>query len=394
MITTILDNDLYKFTMQQAVCQLYPDAEVGYKFIDRGSTSYPEGFAEALQMRVDAMEDLALTAEEQKFLRHNCPYFTPFYLSYLRGYRFLPSDVCIRQHGGNLTVTVTGPWFRTILWEVPLLAMISELYFIMDKSQKKDSMQKIADTATAKLKRFEDMDIRFADFGTRRRYSWSVHDLVISIFVNSHNFMGSSNLAMCQRHGLKPSGTQAHEWFMFHGARFGYKMANKLALSRWADVYKGALGIALTDTYETGHFLTAFDGRMSRLYDGLRHDSGDPITFTKEVISHYMGYRIDPRSKTIVYSDGLNLDKIRAIEYWYGRPLLFRPHRRYGVGTYLTNDVGVTPRNIVIKMSRADNRPCVKLSDDKGKATGYAENIKLCKDVLKRKGGVGAEAEG
>lgn len=175
-----------------------------------------------------------------------------------------------------------------------------------------------------------------------------------------------------------------HEWFMYHGALFGYRSANMKALEAWVDVYQGSLGITLTDTYTTGSFLNSFSLKQAKLFDGVRWDSGDPIAFTNKTIRFYEQNRIDPASKTIVYSDSLNIDRIREIrEHVNGRI-----HDAYGIGTFLTNDVGATPINMVIKLTEVKDHPqkeflhAVKLSDVPGKNTGNADEIELVKRTL------------
>jgi nicotinate phosphoribosyltransferase len=186
------------------------------------------------------------------------------------------------------------------------------------------------------------------------------------------------------KHNLTPIGTHPHEWFMFHAARYGYKKANKLALDAWIDVYHGNLGIALTDTYTTDVFFDRFSARHARIFDGLRWDSGDPIEFTDKAIKYYKSMNINPQSKTIVYSDALNLKKIEKIKKYVNK----RIHDIYGVGTYLTNDVGVTPLNNVIKITYVKNhqneqyKPAIKLSDVKEKYTGDNKEIEICKSIL------------
>ena len=234
------------------------------------------------------------------------------------------------------------------------------------------------------------MKIKLADFGTRRRYSYDVHDMLIQEFSKwesggqLHNFfVGTSNVHFAQKYNLTPIGTQAHEWFMFHAAKYGFHQANSVALGRWVDVYNGNLGIALTDTFTTRNFFQSFDTLYAKLFDGIRHDSGDPIAFGQGAELHYEELGIDPSTKTIVFSDGLNYKKIQQIE---SEPWDIR--RSYGVGTWLTNDIeGIKPLNMVIKMSEAKPKgkewiPTIKLSDVKGKHTGDKKIIELAKQII------------
>jgi nicotinate phosphoribosyltransferase len=197
------------------------------------------------------------------------------------------------------------------------------------------------------------------------------------------SFVGTSNVHFAMVNEVKPIGTHAHEWFMFHAAKYGFKMANELGLEDWVNVYRGDLGIALSDTYTTEVFFTQFDKKFAKLFDGVRHDSGSPIEFAQKTILHYERLGIDPRSKTIIFSDALNYDKVaRIADYCRGRIGM-----SFGIGTNLTNDVGLKPMNIVIKMVEAfpeggEWTPVVKLSDERGKYTGEPKMIDLAKEIL------------
>lgn len=384
MIHSILDNDLYKFTMQHAVVKLFPRAKVRYQFINRGKTDFPVGFAEELRKRVYAMSSIALSIDEKSFLSEKCYYLDPTYLDFLAGYRFDPSEVGIVQNNKELHVSVEGYWYRTILWEVPLMALISELYFSMT-GQKPHDADIVEDEARKKALFFNNLDVRIADFGTRRRYSAEIHDLVVQTFKSygKRCFIGTSNVHFAQKYNITPIGTHAHEWFMFHAAKYGFKMANTEALENWVRVYRGDLGIALSDTFTSDVFFKAFDTKFAKLFDGVRQDSGDPLIFAEKTIAHYNKLRIDPTSKSIIFSDGLNPESVeQIIDAVRGKIKV-----SFGIGTNLTNDVGVKPLNIVVKLIDAKPEgqewiPTVKLSDTYGKYTGDTEQIELCKRIL------------
>lgn len=382
-LPSILDNDFYKFTMQQCVVKLFPRAQARYAFINRGQHAFPEGFAAALKQSVTAMAGLKLTAAEKHWLSKTCPYLDPVYLDFLNGYRYDPSEVHIVEHDNDIEVHVEGLWYRTILWEVPLLSLISENYYRLNNSPRNTNAEAF-DTATAKMEAYKKLGVTIADFGTRRRHSFAVHDVVIAALQQfGRPFVGTSNVHLAMKHGTRPIGTHAHEWFMFHAAKYGYKMANSLALEHWVDVYRGELGIALTDTFTTNKFFEIFDKKFARLFDGLRHDSGDPIEFAEQAIGHYRRMGIDPLSKTIVFSDGLNFEKVEHIAAFCRNKIGFS----FGIGTNLTNDVGLTPLNIVIKMIAAKTETgnwtdVVKLSDEPLKHTGSEQAIALSKAVL------------
>jgi nicotinate phosphoribosyltransferase len=392
MIYGIYDNDLYKFTMMQAAISLFPRDIVRYKFYNRGKTVFPDGFAEELKRNI---EDL-IFASKDGCGKIDIRFLSPFLIDYLSRFQLDPNDVKITQNGGDLDIIIEGYWFKVILWEVPLLAMISETYYRMTKQDiyslvenDKDIMYKIMQLADKKGKDFKTFGIKFADFGTRRRYSRENQDYVINRLIKSagSNFVGTSNVWLAKKYGIKAIGTMAHEWIMFHGAKYGFHEANKLALHNWMKVYGGDLGIALSDTYTTESFFNSFDTLLAKTFDGVRHDSGDPIVFGEKVIEHYKKLGIEDnviKSKTIVFSDALDFDKVLRIENAFKD----RINTSYGIGTWLTNDVpGVKPLNIVIKMDAVlvDGEwiPCVKLSDEPAKYTGDPDYINLAKKVLR-----------
>lgn len=386
-LKSILDNDFYKITMQNAVVKLFPKQRVKYQFINRGKHHFPDGFCEALQNAVNAMAEMKLSKKEKLFLKTACPYIDLPYLDFLQGYRYDPSEVFITQNGNDLEVWVEGLWYRTILWEVPLLALISELHYAMNEMERASNEEVIKNTIQ-KAEKLDELGVTFAEFGTRRRHSYKVHDLVVNALLENKNskFIGSSNVHFAMKHGIKPIGTHAHEWFMFHAAEFGFKMANTIALENWVEVYRGDLGVALSDTYTTGVFFQQFDKKFVKLFDGVRHDSGDPLEFADKTIAHYEKNGVNPLYKYIIFSDGLNLEKVEEINnYCQGKIGI-----SFGIGTNLTNDVGLKPMNIVMKLIavQADNGdwlPTVKLSDEKGKYTGDPKMIELAKEFLRIK---------
>jgi len=387
MIQNILDNDLYKFTMQQAVHSLYPRAEARYELINRGKTTFPDNFSQHLQRQVDKMADLKLQTDELRYLQSTCYFLTPVYLDFLTHYRFEPENVTIKQFNGNLKIHISGPWYKTILWEVPLLAIISELYFAMITPQTL-SREAGRFLNTQKSKQLRNAAVDFAEFGTRRRFSAKNQERVIKdiLSVENNTMIGTSNVHWAKQFGIKSIGTHAHEWFMFHAAEHGYKRANRAAIDAWSSVFQGHLGIALTDTYTTDLFLKSFDSIEARLFDGIRQDSGNPYGFVDKLVAHYRKLRIDPLTKTIVFSDELDTEIAISIkEYCQGKI-----NASFGIGTNFSNDLGPKPLNMVIKLSQcrghADTEwsPMVKLSDTEGKHTGDADEIELCLRIVKR----------
>jgi nicotinate phosphoribosyltransferase len=386
IIKSFLDTDLYKLTMQQAVIQRFPDAVVRYELIIRIQREFPDGFVTELLKEIRSMATLWLDEDEKKFLTRNCYFFTKPYIDFLAGFCYDPAEVDAVQDGTAIRLTIEGYWYRTILWEVPLMALISELFFKMtgQDALPGDACSK---RIIAKAVALEKMGAHFADFGTRRRYSFQLQDMAVAeCKANAPSvFNGTSNPFLAMKYKCKPIGTQAHEWYMAIAAMNGYIQANKIGLEEWVDVYKGDLGIALPDTFTTDVFLRDFNTKYARLFDGVRQDSGNPLEFADKIIEHYNKLRINPLTKTIVFSDSLNVDTIAKIEQYCKN----RVQTSYGIGTNLTNDVGVKPLNMVIKLTaiQIGNEwfPTVKLSDDAGKHTGDVETVGLCKRILRCK---------
>lgn len=391
IIRSILDSDLYKFTQQQAVVELCQRNYVKYNFIMRGVTIFPDGFDVRLRQELKKMENLYLKPEEAVFLSLRCGSFLkPTYIDFLKSYRYDSSEIGIIQENGKLTLTITGYWYRTILWEVPLMALISELYFQMT-GEKINSESERKTNNLDKGNKFHIHGMKVADFGTRRRYSYDNQLEVIkdlqSCFDNGNPFLvGTSNVHIAMKCGLTQIGTHAHEWFMFHAVEYGYTRANYRALENWVKVYEGDLGIALSDTFTTDVFFRVFDKKFAKLFDGVRHDSGDAFQFADKVVAHYKSLGINPNSKTIVFSDGLTTDlAVKLHKYCKEIGVMCS----FGIGTNLTNDVGVKALNMVIKIVQVKVGDIwvdtVKLSDNPIKHTGTNEEIKLCKDTLRIK---------
>ena len=387
IINSILDNDLYKFTMGNAVFNLFPRMVVRYRFTDRNNLSYPDGFDEKLREQLCLMEGLSLSKKEKEFLQKKCGGFLPpTYIDFLEGFNYDPSEVDITLTEDNkLNISIEGYWYRTILWEVVLMAIISELYFRETNQHVDVEDFGLYEKTFNKAESLKSHNTYFADFGTRRRYSFDNQDQVVGTLKSRglYNFVGTSNVYLSFKHNVSPIGTHAHEWFMAHASMYGYKMANKMALDNWVNVYQGSLGIALTDTFTTDAFLRSFTMKYAKLFDGVRHDSGDPFEFVDKIVNHYRSVKIDPMSKVIVFSDGLDYKLANEIkEYCVGKI-----KSSFGIGTHFTNDVGVKALNIVIKIYQIliDGvwSDCVKISDNPGKHAGSGEEVKLSKQILK-----------
>jgi len=387
IIQSVLDTDLYKFTTSYAYSKLYPRAYGQFRFIDRGKTTYPQGFAEELKKEIQEMSKLALTKDEASFLYRELPYLPPTYIDFVRGFRFDPEEVKVEQDAeGHLFIIAEGLLYRVTLWETPILALVSELYYKMLGAQ--PDMEYTERTIISKARKLAEHGITFSMFGMRRRFSAAIEDRVTELLKEhaAGYLFGTSNVYYAYKHGLRVSGTHPHEWIQFHGAMFGYKMANYMAMEDWINVYDGDLGTVLTDTYTTDVFMRNFSKKHAMLFTSLRHDSGDPLQFTEKVIARYRELRVDPTIKYIIFSDGL--DPERAIEianYCKGRI-----GASFGIGTNFSNDVGngVRPMNIVMKLWKCKMtekerwNPCVKLSDVDGKHTGEPEEIELAQRTL------------
>lgn len=383
---SFLDDDLYKFSMMNVVVQLFSDTKVRYKIINRGKTIWPDGMAQKLRERINRLvEESIITPDELKYMS-NIRYFNPFFIWYLSNYRFDSSEVHISDNIDDSYIE--GNWRTTILWECRILSMISELFYEMT-GQKLPDRNVLTKINISKGYNFKSNNLKFADFGTRRRFSFDNHDYVIEDLIKSsgESLVGTSNVYFAKKYNITPIGTMAHEMIMAHAAMFGFHQANKMALDNWIKVYKGDLGIALPDTFTTDNFLKDYDTYYAKLFDGLRQDSGNPIIIGHKILDQYHKLNLDEptiKSKTIVFSDNLNsMTKILSIDNEFKNKI----RRSYGVGTWLSNDVpGVKPLNIVIKLSAVEVNgrwvDTIKLSDDEGKYTGVPETIDLAKRIF------------
>ena len=381
IIKSILDNDLYKFVMQNAVLSYKPNILVQYKFYNRR----PEGrftsyFAAILKEKITEMEKLRLTHDEAIWLEEQCPFLDKRYIDYLRNYRYNPDEVSFRiTQERELSLCIEGTWESTILWEVPLMAIISELYFKHCSTNWAYDHNKIVNNLHQKA--YILRNCYWADFGTRRRRTYITQDTVINEFKYYPGFMGTSNVHLAHKHNVKPIGTIAHEWIMGISALEGLRHANKHALRIWGNIYKGNLGIALTDTFGTDSFLKDFDLYLAKLFDGVRHDSGDPVEFGNKVIKHYSLLGIDSTTKTIVFSDSLDPETAAMLEKTFRRQI----KTSFGIGTNFTNDFeNSRALNMVIKMHKCDGIPVVKLSDSPTKQMGDQDALRVANIMLKR----------
>ena len=385
VIKTILDTDLYKFTTSYAYIKLFPYAMGTFTFIDRDDTEYTEGFLEALKSEIHNLSMVQLTSEELEYMASHCRFLPRVYWEWLSSFRFDPDkiEVGLDEHR-HLQMRVTDYLYKVTLYEVPLLAIVSEIrnQFLNRIPDKETLLLRLAD----KVKLSNDHQMPFSEFGTRRRFSFDVQKLVVAYLKeNARYCTGTSNCYLAMKYDMRPMGTHPHEWFMFHGAQFGYKHANYMALENWVNVYDGDLGTALSDTYTSDSFLSNFSRKQAKLFDGVRCDSGDEIEFIDRLIDRYKELGIDPTTKTIIFSNALDFGKaLQIFEYCKGKIRC-----SFGIGTNLTNDTGFPPANIVMKLSSCkmnvnqEWRECVKLSDDMGKHVGSTTEVGACLHELR-----------
>lgn len=389
IITSFLDTDAYKLHMQQAVFHEYPSVRTAYEFNCRNHEDNLGGDDAEIRRQVNHMVNVVLTDEELAYLQ-TLPQFKPDYLAYLKGFRYRPKQVTIAaippvidsgavnafcEDGSKLVVMVDGPWLETILWEIPLLAIISEV------AQRRRFPDKGPADALAVLDRRlgelranhsaeELATFKVTDFGTRRRFSRDVQEAVVRALNTDPRFApfltGTSNMDIARRLGIPAVGTQAHEWFQaFQQLSTELRYSQTLALEMWVKEYPDCLGIALTDCITMDAFLNDFTLGFASRYVGLRQDSGDPAEWGRKAIAHYRMLGIDPTTKVLVFSDGLNLET--AVELY--NTFKGETSVMCGIGTQLTCAIdGVRPMNIVIKMVRCQGKPVAKVSDSQGKS--------------------------
>lgn len=400
IINHFTDDDLYKFTMCCAVIDNYPRAMVKYSFTDRDHTRYPAGFADMVSEQVRMLEKLVITDEEIDYMKRACRYIPHWFYDFLKGFRYDSRMVSVSQDDeGHLSVEFEGPWSHTILLEVKVLAIISELYYIVTDQTSKIDLELQYRQSYDKAHRLLEAGCSFSDFGTRRRASFASQDTCIKAMKECQDactstedgacrrrFVGTSNVYFAMKYDLTPVGTMAHELICAIAGMYGPQMANHLAMEAWRATYRGALGTFLYDTYGWNIFSLNFSEDYANMFKGLRVDSGDNLDQLNKITEKYRSLGIDPRSKQIVFSNALNIDSAIAIQR--AAEGLCQPS--FGIGTHFTNHYpGLHPLNIVIKLVAVKiteswdfyNDTC-KLSEDKGKHTGKPEVVRRFMEAL------------
>jgi nicotinate phosphoribosyltransferase len=371
LISSLLDTDLYKLTMLQAFFHAseFRTVTAEWKFACRNRNGQDlSQLLPDLRYQLEQLCTLTFTEEELDYL-DSFPYFTHDFIEFLRIFHLDMRFVELRSDGEDIALRFRGPLIHVTLFEIYSLAILSELYT--------EICQGGIDLTLARRLLREKLELlkaqgelpgfHLADFGTRRRASQAWQEEVLKTLQAEipRYFVGTSNLDLARRFGLMPIGTMAHEWFQAWQAVTRLSEAQKAALEGWVREFRGRLGIALTDCYSMDAFIRDFsDPYFGKLYDGLRHDSGSPFDWGGKALKMYRDLEIDPQSKTLVFSDGLTFEMMLELY----RHFHDRTHVSFGIGTKLTNDVGFTPLNIVIKLVAANGKPVAKISDEPGKS--------------------------
>ena len=373
VISSLLETDLYKFTMWQAMLHRHPTAQAEYRFACRNTPQYPLAeLVEDLGRELDHLCSLSLVRDELAYLR-GLRFIKSDFVDFLRIFRFQRDFIEVTPRGEALEIVVRGPQVHVMGFEIFVLAMVNELYF-----RRYDAAVALAqgrERLRAKielLRRFEREEpphrhpFEFFDFGLRRRFSGAWHREVLSTLKTElpQFFKGTSNVMLARELDLVPIGTMAHEYLQSYQAT-GVRLRDhqKAALEDWVQEYRGDLGIALTDVVSMDAFLADFDLYFAKLFDGLRHDSGDPCEWGEKALAHYARLRIDPHTKRLVFSDALDMHKALALY----RHFADRTQLGFGIGTQLSNDMGLPTLNIVVKLTHVNGQPVAKLSDSPGK---------------------------
>ncbi|MGI9152027.1 MAG: nicotinate phosphoribosyltransferase [Limnohabitans sp.] len=371
IITSLLDTDLYKFTMMQAVLHQFPSAQVSYKFKCRNPGVQLAPYVQEIRDEIRSLCSLQFQDAELTWLR-SLRFIKSDFVDFLGLFRLNEKYIDITaKPNGEIDISIHGPWLHTILFEIPVLAIVNEVYF-RNTQKVPDFLEgrKRLDQKIEALHAERLSDLKIADYGTRRRFSKSWHEELLRVLISrlgtgpSGQFAGTSNALFAMKLGLTPLGTMAHEYLQACQA-LGPRLRDSqvFGFETWAREYRGDLGIALSDVYGIEPFLRDFDMYFCKLFDGARHDSGDPFTWGERMIEHYRKNRVDPMTKTLIFSDGLTVEKTIALyQQFRGRCQL-----AFGIGTNLTNDLGYEPLQIVMKMKQCNGQPVSKLSDTPSK---------------------------
>ncbi|HEY6772753.1 MAG TPA: nicotinate phosphoribosyltransferase [Oxalicibacterium sp.] len=373
IVRSLLETDLYKFTMWQTLLHSHPAAQASYRFVCRNRPAYPLAeLKQDVERELDHLCTLTYRDDELVYLR-TLRFIKSDFVDFLTVFRFQRHFIDVSTDGDQLEVVASGPMVHVMGFEIHVLAIVNELYF------RRFDVQKALTEGRARLQAKIDLlhkfsakppctnPFEFFDFGVRRRFSAAWHEEVVSTFAREvpQFFKGTSNVYFAKKFGLVPIGTMAHEYLQAYQG-FGVRLRDfqKAALEDWVQEYRGDLGTALTDVVGMDAFLADFDLYFAKLFDGLRHDSGDPFEWGEKALAHYAKLKIDAHTKRLVFSDALDLPRALALY----RHFADRTMTGFGIGTDLTNDVGYEPLSIVMKLVSCNGQPVTKLSDSPGKA--------------------------
>jgi len=378
IVRSLLETDLYKFTMWQALLHSHPGTQAKYSFICRSAPEYPLALlADEVNQELDYLCSLRFREDELDYLR-SLRFLKSDFIDYLAIFQFQRKFIDVKVNGDSLVIEACGPQVHVMGFEIFTLYIVSELYY--RRFDKKQCFAEANSRLTNKIqflhRELEALDTRhpfaFSDFGVRRRFSAELQDEVVATLAREfpRNFKGTSNVYIAKNLNLTPIGTMAHEYLQSYQA-FGVRLRDfqRAALEGWVHEFRGELGTALTDVVGIDAFLNDFDRYFGLLYDGLRVDSGDPIEVGEKIIAHYQKLRIDPNIKRITFSDGLDFQRAIAIH----RHFADRTRPAFGIGTNLTNDTGVPALNIVMKLVSCNGQAVAKISDSPGKILNVDE---------------------
>lgn len=376
IVHSLLENDLYKFSMWQALMHSHPGARAQYAFVCRNEPEYPlSDLLDDVEREISHLCTLCFEQDELDYL-NTLSYIKDDFVDYLSVFRFQRRFITLERDGDGLFIRASGPLVHVMGFEIFVLYIVSELYYrrferegILDEARAR--LHRKIDYLRGELEGEDECETRFVlfDFGLRRRYSGAWQREVVETFARElpKNFKGTSNVLLAKNLGVTPVGTMAHEYMQAFQA-FGIRLRDfqSASLEAWVHEFRGDLGTALTDVIGIDAFLADFDLYFAKLFDGLRHDSGDPYEFGEKVIAHYKKLRIDPRTKRLTFSDGLDIKRALSIY----RHFKGRIQTSFGIGTNLTNDTPIAPLNIVMKMISCNDQPVAKITDSPGKTTG------------------------
>ncbi len=386
IIKSLLENDLYKFSMGQAIYHQFSDYKTTWSFKCRNKdVKFNEETVEEIKRQIRLYCDLRFKEDELEYL-NGIRWIKGSYVDFLRLWKPRYDDFRFELHDGELQIETFGTWLNTSMYEIPTLAIVNEVYFRMNYDYEK-LMADFRARADEKCRKVQEGVYKlgsYSEFGLRRRLSAEAQEYIISELSKTNpkdsHFLGTSNVFLARKFNLTPVGTMAHEWIMCVGQgdhKHNPAYSNYYALNAWVKEYGVLNGTALTDTITTDTFLRDFRLTFATLFSGVRHDSGDPIVWGNVMIAHYEQLGIDPKNKTLLFSDSLNFEKANRIyEHFNGRCKV-----AFGIGTYLSNDTYIEPLNIVMKVTKCNGQDVAKISDVEGK--GMCKNQEYV-DYLKR----------